>query len=414
MRKQLEAWKSSLKDCGGTPSRVPRSWLEAFDQLKELINKSREKKKVIFIDEMPWIDTKRSDFVPALEHFWNGWASARKDILLIVCGSATSWIINKIIKDHGGLHNRVTHKIHLHQFTLKECEQYSRQLKLGMTKKQLMECYMVMGGVPYYWSFLDRSISFAQNIDNMFFAEDAPLRGEFDELYSSLFRNPEPYIHVIDTLGKKLSGMTREELKENGKLSANGNLTKILEDLEYCGFIRRYNNLGNTSHRSVYQLIDSYTLFYYMYVKVNKHRDRHFWSKNLGTPQHNTWCGLAFERVCLLHIDQIKRALSIAGIMSSEFSWRSQKTESRGAQIDLLIDRSDDVIDVCEMKYYAEEYAFNQDEYSKLQNRMLRLAEETKTRKAVQAILITTYGLKQNEYSDIVQSVVTMNDLFLD
>ena len=414
MRKQLEAWKSSLKDCGGTPSRVPRSWLEAFDQLKELINKSREKKKVIFIDEMPWIDTKRSDFVPALEHFWNGWASARKDILLIVCGSATSWIINKIIKDHGGLHNRVTHKIHLHQFTLKECEQYSRQLKLGMTKKQLMECYMVMGGVPYYWSFLDRSISFAKNIDNMFFAEDAPLRGEFDELYSSLFRNPEPYIHVIDTLGKKLSGMTREELKENGKLSANGNLTKILEDLEYCGFIRRYNNLGNTSHRSVYQLIDSYTLFYYMYVKVNKHRDRHFWSKNLGTPQHNTWCGLAFERVCLLHIDQIKRALSIAGIMSSEFSWRSQKTESRGAQIDLLIDRSDDVIDVCEMKYYAEEYAFNQDEYSKLQNRMLRLAEETKTRKAVQAILITTYGLKQNEYSDIVQSVVTMNDLFLD
>lgn len=414
MRKQLEAWKSSLKDCGGTPSRVPRSWLEAFDQLKELINKSREKKKVIFIDEMPWMDTKRSDFVPALEHFWNGWASARKDILLIVCGSATSWIINKIIKDHGGLHNRVTHKIHLHQFTLKECEQYSRQLKLGMTKKQLMECYMVMGGVPYYWSFLDRSISFAQNIDNMFFAEDAPLRGEFDELYSSLFRNPEPYIHVIDTLGKKLSGMTREELKENGKLSANGNLTKILEDLEYCGFIRRYNNLGNTSHRSVYQLIDSYTLFYYMYIKVNKHRDRHFWSKNLGTPQHNTWCGLAFERVCLLHIDQIKRALSIAGIMSSEFSWRSQKTESRGAQIDLLIDRSDDVIDVCEMKYYAEEYAFNQDEYSKLQNRMLRLAEETKTRKAVQAILITTYGLKQNEYSDIVQSVVTMNDLFLD
>lgn len=273
---------------------------------------------------------------------------------------------------------------------------------------------MVMGGVPYYWSFFDRSISFAQNIDNMFFAEDAPLRGEFDELYSSLFRNPEPYIHVIDTLGKKLSGMTREELKENGKLSANGNLTKILEDLEYCGFIRRYSNLGNTSHRSVYQLIDSYTLFYYMYIKVNKHQDRHFWSKNLGTPQHNTWCGLAFERVCLMHIDQIKRALSIAGIMSSEFSWRSQKTESRGAQIDLLIDRSDDVIDVCEMKYYAEEYAFNQDEYAKLQNRMLRLAEETKTRKAVQAILITTYGLKQNEYSDIVQSVVTMNDLFLE
>ena len=427
MRKQLESWKSSLKDCGGSPTRIPRSWLDAFDQLKELINKSSDKKKVVFIDEMPWMDTKRSDFIPALEHFWNGWASARKDILLIVCGSATSWIINKIIKDHGGLHNRVTHKVHLHPFTLQECEQYSRQLKLGMTRKQILESYMVMGGVPYYWTFLKRSMSFAQNIDNIFFSEDAPLRGEFDELYSSLFRDPEPYIHVIDTLGKKLSGMTREELKENGKLSANGNLTKILEDLEYCGFIRRYCHLGNTSHRSVYQLIDSYTLIYYAYIKTNKHRDRQFWSKNLGTPQHNTWCGLAFERVCLLHVDQIKHALSIGGIMSSEFCWRSSKEKiardnksekekhekkARGAQIDLLIDRSDDVIDVCEMKYYAKEYAFTKEEYNKLQNRMLRLAEETKTRKAVQAILITTYGLIQNEYSDIVQSVVKMDDLF--
>ena len=427
MRKQLESWKSSLKDCGGSPTRIPRSWLDAFDQLKDLINKSSDKKKVVFIDEMPWMDTKRSDFIPALEHFWNGWASARKDILLIVCGSATSWIINKIIKDHGGLHNRVTHKVHLHPFTLQECEQYSRQLKLGMTRKQILESYMVMGGVPYYWTFLKRSMSFAQNIDNIFFSEDAPLRGEFDELYSSLFRDPEPYIHVIDTLGKKLSGMTREELKENGKLSANGNLTKILEDLEYCGFIRRYCHLGNTSHRSVYQLIDSYTLFYYAYIKTNKHRDRQFWSKNLGTPQHNTWCGLAFERVCLLHVDQIKHALSIGGIMSSEFCWRSskgkkagdnksekekQEKKTRGAQIDLLIDRSDDVIDVCEMKYYAKEYAFTKEEYNKLQNRMLRLAEETKTRKAVQAILITTYGLIQNEYSDIVQSVVKMDDLF--
>ena len=427
MRKQLESWKSSLKDCGGSPTRIPRSWLDAFDQLKDLINKSSDKKKVVFIDEMPWMDTKRSDFIPALEHFWNGWASARKDILLIVCGSATSWIINKIIKDHGGLHNRVTHKVHLHPFTLQECERYSRQLKLGMTRKQILESYMVMGGVPYYWTFLNRSMSFAQNIDNIFFSEDAPLRGEFDELYSSLFRDPEPYIHVIDTLGKKLSGMTREELKENGKLSANGNLTKILEDLEYCGFIRRYCHLGNTSHRSIYQLIDSYTLFYYAYIKANKHRDRQFWSKNLGTPQHNTWCGLAFERVCLLHVDQIKRALSIGGIMSSDYSWRSpkkkvtennssdkekQEKKTRGVQIDLLIDRSDDVIDVCEMKYYAKKYAFTKEEYDNLQNRILRLAEDTKTRKAVQSVLITTYGLILNEYSDIVQSVVTMDDLF--
>lgn len=417
MRKQLIAWKSSLADAGHKVGAAPKSWIEAFDMLKDLIRNSTESKKVIFIDEMPWMDTKRSDFIPALEHFWNGWASGRKDVLLIICGSATSWIINKVIKNHGGLHNRVTYKVHLKQFTLNECRQYADNLKLGMTQRQILECYMVMGGVPFYWSFLNRRLGLAQNIDSIFFDEDAALKGEFDELYSSLFREPESYITIVTTLGTKKAGMTREELSREGNLPENGRLTQALEDLEYCGFIRKYRQFGKKVKGTIYQLTDFYTLFYFKYIQKNERGDKQFWSKSLNTPMHSTWCGLAFERVCLLHVDQIKSALSIGGVQSSEASWvstqnRTDDASIRGAQIDLLIDRNDDVIDICEMKYYAGEFVMDEIEANRIANRILRLREETGTDKAIHAVLVTTKGLKRNAYSDVIQAVVTVSDLF--
>ena len=419
MKKQLAAWKSSLADAGMKVRATPKSWIDAFDLLKELIRNSEERKKVVFIAEMPWMDTKRSEFVPALEHFWNGWASSRKDVLLIVCGSATSWIINKVIKNHGGLHNRVTHKVHLKQFTLKECEEYAESLKLKLTRKQVMECYMVMGGVPFYWSLMNKRLSMSQNLDALFFDEDAVLKGEFDELYSSLFREPDIYVNIVRTLGEKRVGMLREELIGEGNIADTGHLSQALEDLEYCGFIRRYNLIGRKKKGAVFQLTDFYTLFYFKFIQHNVRGDRQFWSKSINTPMHAAWCGLAFERVCLLHVDQIKRALSIGGVQSSESAWYSTREKrddrrSAGAQIDLLIDRNDDVIDVCEMKYYQDEVVLDEEEVGKIENRMLRLREETGTEKAIHAILVTTKGLKRNAYSDVVQDVVTMSDLFGD
>lgn len=417
MKKQLSAWKSSLKDAGLKVGAAPKSWIDAFDLLKDLIRQSTDEKKVIFIDEMPWMDTKRSEFIPALEHFWNGWASGRKDVLLIICGSATSWIINKIIKNHGGLHNRVTHKVHLKQFTLNECMQYAESQKLGMTMRQVLECYMVMGGVPFYWSFLDRRLGLAQNIDRLFFDTDAALKGEYDELYSSLFREPESYIKVVTTLGQKKIGMTRDELVSEGDLSENGKLTQVLEDLEYCGFIRKYKQLGNKVKGTVFQLTDFYTLFYFRFIANNEGGDTEFWSRSLGSTMHNQWAGLAFERVCLTHVNQIKAALSIGGVISSEAAWysaqnRKNSSTARGAQIDLLIDRNDGIIDLCEMKYYADEVSLSEEEETKIENRKLRLREETQTEKAVHAILVTTKGLKRNAHSDCIQSVVTMEELF--
>ena len=413
---QLAEWQLSLEKCGMKNAKLPKNWREAFSLLDDLIRHSRAKKKVIFLDELPWMDTQNSNFVSALEHFWNGYASARKDVLLVVCGSATSWIINKIFKNHGALYNRVTVKIHLQPFTLNECKQYADSLKLKLSQRQVMEGYMIMGGIPFYWSFLRRGSSLAQNIDRMFFASDADLDEEFEALYASLFKNPEPYIQVVTALSNIRKGMSRNEIAETCHLPNNGNLTKVLKDLEQSGFIRKYRTIGKKSHDSLYQLIDFYTIFYFKFIADNRGNDKNFWSKSQATNQYLTWCGLAFERVCLLHVEQIKKALSIGGIISNEYSWQSTKTkkekDKKGAQIDLLIDRNDGVIDLCEMKYTVGEYSISQKEETEILNRKARFMEETKTLKAIHTVLITTIGLAQNEHSDIIDNIVIINDLF--
>lgn len=414
MRKQLTAWMYSLKDAGMQVKAAPKNWLDAFDLLKDLIKESSDAKKVIFIDQMPWMDTPRSGFVSALESFWNGWASGRKDVLLVICGSATSWIINKIIKNHGGLHNRVTHKMPLNPFTLHECELLARNLKLGMEHRQLFEMYMVLGGIPFYWTLLQKELSAAQNIDRLFFGPDAELKGEFDELYASLFREPELYMTVVRTLGKKRVGMTRNELIEEGKIDDGGDLSKVLEDLESCGFIRKYNLLDRAKKGAVIQLIDFYTLFYFKMVEGNE-QERNYWSGSLSSRQHDIWCGLAFERVCLWHVEEIKRAMSIGGVLSREAAWYSPRKRGeteRGAQIDLVIDRNDDIVNVCEMKYYRGEVVLDQEEEERIENRINRLKRESGTDKAVRAILVTTKGLKRNSHSELIQMVVTADDLF--
>lgn len=415
MKKQLEAWASSLRFSFGKKVAKPKTWIDAFDQLKELIMASDDEKKVIFIDEMPWMDTRNSNFIPALEAFWNGWASGRSDILLIVCGSATSWITNKLIKAHGGLHNRVNVKVPLKPFNLHECEQYSLEYKLGMSRRQILEAYMILGGIPYYWSLLDKKKSLAQNIDSLFFHKDGDLYGEYNELYASIFRTPDAYIKIVETLGKKKSGMTREELILEGKMKDNGKLSEQLEDLENCGFIRKYRNLEYESKFAVYKLVDFYTIFYFDFLKANKHQDENFWSHNqIGTGVYNAWCGLAFERLCMEHLPQIKHVLGISGILSSCYAWRANaEGQKKGAQVDMVIDRADGIVNLCEMKFTKNTYRIDESEYNSILNRIVRLSECIGKDKAVRPILISANGLVQNEYSDDIQCVIDSDNLFL-
>lgn len=420
LSKQLAGFRDSLQRASGKRFRIPRSWMEAFGLLEEMLSEKTERKKVVFLDELSWMDTPKSNFVSALEHFWNSWATARreKDIVLIVCGSSSSWITKKIFRNRGGLHNRLTERIHLMPFSLAECERYAEVAGLNMSRKEITEAYMALGGVPYYWSLLDREYSLAQNIDRLCFSTDGKLQGEFDDLYASLFENTEPYLAIVEALGKKKIGMTRLELEDNIGKTSSGTLTKRLEDLELSGFIRRYACLGKKERNTLYQLIDPFTLFYFCFMKGHPGTDEHYWTAKLESPIHNTWAGLAFERVCLWHVPQIKQALGIAGVSSQVYSWTYQpkkqgdNEDEKGVQIDLLIDRNDKVINLCEMKFSESEYAVSAKEEENLRRRRSTFAEVTKTRKAVHITLVTTYGLKRTTHAGIIQQTVTMDDLF--
>jgi AAA+ ATPase superfamily predicted ATPase len=410
---QLAAWRQSLEESGMPIDKTPRDWMEAFGLLRTLIKNSKDVRKVIFIDEMPWMDTQGAHFVSALEFFWNAFCSARKDVLLIICGSATSWIINKIFKNHGGLYNRITYRVYLEPFTLHECEQYSEALHLKLTHYDLLEGYMVMGGIPYYWSLQDKGKSLAGNIDDLFFSQKGKLCNEFNALYHSLFRQPEVYIKIVSLLGNHKNGLTRLEIIEGAKIQDNGSTSRVLEELEQCDFIRRYNNYGKKKNDPIFQLIDNFTLFYFKFMQENKSNDEHFWSNVYNTSIRHSWTGLAFERICFQHVPQIKQALGIAGVMTNTLGFKSNgDKESKGVQIDMLIDRADNVINLCEMKFSQEVFTIDKDYEQQLRHKIGRFCELTNTRKAVHLTMVTMYGVEHNAYWNIVQKEVTAEDLF--
>jgi hypothetical protein len=414
MKEQLEEFHHSLLLAGVKGSKRPRNWSQAFFMLGQHLAALPDGKKVVFIDELPWLDTPCSKFVTALDHFWNGWASARKDIVLVVCGSATSWIIDNIVMNYGGLHNRLTRQIYIEPFTLHECELYAQSKRLGMNRRNILETYMVMGGIPFYWDFLQKELSWAQNIDRMFFHRNGEMRREFNALYSSLFRHPQAYIDVVTALGTKKAGMTRTEIIEALGENNGGTLTKILSELEECDFIRSYNALGKMKKETVYQLIDNFTLFYFKFMAGKDINDKNYWSSILKQPIYNTWSGLAFERVCFQHIDQIKKALGIAGVVSNVHSWtyHPKNKQETGVQIDMLIDRDDNVINLCEMKFAKDEYEITAAYDAEMRRKTRIFESKTGTRKAVTIVMITSYGLVRNEWANDIQRQVVMDDLF--
>ena len=414
MHEQLANFQESLVEYGYRDCPMPQSWLEAFRHLKKVIAESTDARKIIFIDEMPWMDTPRSNFTAALEHFWNGWASARNDVVLIVCGSATSWIINKVIRNKGGLHNRITGKIHLRQFSLKECEEYASVRHLGMSRSQIAEAYMVLGGIPHYWSFLKKDSSLAQNIDRMFFSEDGDLKDEFDELYASLFKRKAPYETIVTELASRKSGMTRDELVVKTGMANNGRLTERLAELEQCGFIRSYHVVGACASAIVYQLMDSFTLFHFNFIRNNTRHSERFWSSSLGSPMYHAWRGLSFERLCLQHVGKIKDAIGIGGVDAEVGCWRHVADERypHGVQIDLVIDRADNVVDLCEMKCTDSPYRVSESDMAEMKRRCDAYRAVTRTRKSIHTLLVSANGTEPGMYRNEINCEVTLDALF--
>ena len=411
-QQQLFNFTAALNEYSGTKYPFVDSWQKAFVQLQEYLQNVKTKgRKVIFIDELPWLDNAKSGFLSAFEYFWNTYASSKKEIFLVVCGSATSWIMNKVIKNRGGLHNRVTRQIFLQPFTLNETEQFLKSKKITLPRFQIAECYMIMGGIPYYLEQLEKQYSLSQNIDNLFFKDTGILREEYSKIYCSLFKSPEKYMQIIETLARKRKGLSRDEVSKHSGISNGGGLTTILEELELCGFIAINDNFSTNKKNKLYQLTDFYSLFYLHFVKDKKGTNSNYWSTLTDNTSHRAWSGFSFELLCQSHIEQIKKSLSIGGVVSYISGWRSKEAEN-GAQIDLIIDRNDNVINLCEMKFSNKEFTIDKNYDKIIQNKKWTFSEETQTKKALHTTMITTNGVKRNEYWNNIQSEVTLNDLF--
>ena len=409
---QLQLWNTAITNYFSGSDKTAVNWIEAFALLRSKLEKTRkQKKKIIFIDEAPWLDTAKSGFILALEHFWNGWASGRPDILLIICGSATSWIVKNLLRNKGGLHNRVTRRMRLLPFTLKETEDYLNEKEINLGRYRICEAYMIFGGVPYYLSLLGKGLSLPQNIDALCFDEDGYLRSEFNDVYSTLFKNSDNYIKVITALSSKLKGLTRDDIIRDTGLTSGGGFTQILEELELCGFIRAYPNFLMDDSLCLYQLTDPFSLFHIRFIKGRKPKNPRYWTSNLDNPSLSAWKGFAFERVCLSHSEQIKQALGIASISTETSSWCSRQS-SPGAQIDLLFDRKDGIINLCELKYSKAEYSISAKDEINLRNKISVFETETRTKKAVHLTMVTTFGIVKNSHSGIVHSEVTIDSLF--
>lgn len=409
---EIQHFVNSLKTIGCSINKKITSWLDAFSILENYIKDlNQSEAKIIFLDEISWMDTKKSDFLMALENFWNNFACARKDIKLIICGSATSWILNKIIHNHGGLYNRLTFSIHLSPFNLNECEEYARYLNIYWNRIELIQAYMILGGIPYYWSMLNPSYSLFQNIDYLFIEDGAPLAHEIEYILDSIFKMPDIYKKIIKLLSSNKSGMTRKEIAERLKIPQNGHLSNCLEELTQCDFLRCFNNY-KTKNSLSYQLIDNLTLFYNYFLK-NTNYDSSLMIHSINTPMYNTWTGLAFEKVCIQHLPQIKNKLGINGILTNCYSFNVKKDENiHGSQIDLVIERADKTITLCEMKFSHNPYTLSLEDLQSLSIKTNDFIKKTKTKKAITWAFITTYGIENKACTSLITSVIKLDDLF--
>ncbi len=414
-REQLQNFSKALMKYSGRKRIEFNNWTEAFDALEEYLESlPRDKCKVIFIDEMPWMDTKRSNFVSALENFWNSWAASQYNIKLIATGSATSWMTDKLIKNRGGLHNRVTRRLYIAPFNLQETEEYLKQRNCTWSRYEIIQCYMFTGGVPFYLDMINPRASIAQNIDKLCFTEGAPLRGEFKELYHAVFSNAESHIDVVRLLEQHKHGLTLNEMRKELKLKSGATLSRITDNLEKCNFIGKRTIFGRKSE-VVYRIIDFYTLFYFKFLENNNSLNRMWWTHNLNKNSITAWQGLTFETICMEHYEQIKKALGINGMATEVSTWRCEgdkKKELPGAQIDMIIERADRMIHLCEMKFSQKTYNITAEYEKRLRERMNIFDLKTKNKKPLVHTFVTTFGLGEGKHHSIVHSEVTMDDLF--
>ncbi|MEP7144794.1 MAG: ATP-binding protein [Ferruginibacter sp.] len=415
LEQQLENFSIALSGSAGLPLAKPTSWIQAFQMLTDYLTPIiKRQRKVIFFDEFPWISTPRSGFIPAFENFWNMWGSRQQNLVIVICGSAAAWMIQKIINNRGGLHNRVTRKIRLLPFTIGETEAFLKERKINLDKYQVLQLYMVMGGIPQYLKEIETGESAIQAIDRTCFTKDGLLYEEFKNLFHSLFDDAGDHMAVVRALAKKGIGLTRNGIIEACKLTSGGGTTQLLEELTESGFISPYIPFDKAAKDSIYKLTDEYSHFYVKFIENSRFTGAGAWAKFTMGTSWKSWSGIAFESICMKHVLQLKRALGIEGVHTEVSVWRSRpQNDAQGAQIDLLIDRQDQCINICEMKFAINEYEISKGYANELENKMKVFRSNTQTRKTLFLTMITTQGVKNlNSYPGLVQNEIKMDALF--
>lgn len=385
------------------------SWLQAFHLLEKYLDKLQTNaKKVIFLDEFPWMATPKSKFLMAFENFWNHYCTKREDLIVVICGSAASYMTQKIIRNKGGLHNRITRQIRLLPFNLHETDLFLKSRGIEFTNYDTAQIYMAMGGVPHYLDKIEKGLSVAQNLDALCFTEGSPLSIEFDNLFVSLFKDSEKHLSIIKVLAATNKGITRKQLIEKAKMKSSGEFTTKLNELIESGFVSAYSYYGNKHNLMQYRLSDEYSKFYLKFIEPNKNLGWTTWQRLHKSSSYQSWAGFAFEVLCLKHIRQIKKALRIDSIYSKNSSWFNEQT-----QIDLLIDRDDQVINLCEIKFYNGDFTIDKQYYKNLKTKIQELRNNTNSKKNIFLTMITTYGIKENSYSrELVQNSIELSSLF--
>lgn len=412
---QLQNFREALSRYSGDQE-IPAltNWHDAFKRLADYLERCDESRKVVFFDEMPWMDTKGSEFVDELEYFWANWVQNRDDIVFIACGSATSWMKEKLEENQGGLHNRITHRIYLRPFYLNECKTYLEEHGFEWSNYQILQCYMIFGGVPYYLSLLRPYLSLPENVDALIFKRGGDLCDEFKELYNALFSKADRYVAIVKLLATKREGFTRSDIEQKTGFSGGG-LTKMLDNLERCDFTVSYAQFGNKTKQTLYRLADFYTLFYFRYVENNRSRDEQYWQHHHTDRSTESWEGFTFEEICLRHLPHIKFGLGISGIATESSSWRftpSKDDPRHGAQIDLVIKRADKIIHLVEMKFSETSYTITKDYEERLQQRKELFISVTGITHGIVHTFITPSGITRGVHSAFIHSQLTANELF--
>ncbi|WP_343305140.1 ATP-binding protein [Chitinophaga niabensis] len=413
---QLENFSDALtKAAGSLPLAKPASWIQAFRMLTDYITPLiKKKRRVIFLDEFPWIHTPRSGFMQAFENFWNTWASKQNNLIVIICGSAAAWMIQKVINNRGGLYNRVTRRIRLLPFTIGETAAFLKERKINLDRYQILQLYMAMGGVPQYLKEVESGQSASQVIDRICFTKDGLLHDEFKHLFHSLFDDASYHMEVIRALAKKGAGLTRNEIIETCKLTSGGGTTQLLAELTESGFISAYIPFDKTAKDIIYKLTDEYSLFYVKFIENSKFKGPGSWMQFSTGSSWKSWSGIAFESICMKHTDQLKKALGISGVHTESSMWRNKPLRGQqGIQIDLLIDRQDMCINLCEIKFSISEYEIPKGYAKELENKLTVFRDNTKTKKSLFLTMITTYGVKNiKTFPGLIQTQITMDALF--